>query len=86
MEKRTINNCKNFAIYYDLFKKYESDYQIDKILARKALASIKEQAKNAKFDERLVLLGLLIDAVIGELKQVCIMEKHQKAMRMFSNC
>lgn len=69
--------AKSFAIYYDLFKKYESDYQIDKILAGKAPASIKEQAKNAKFDERLALLGLLLDAVIGELKQVCIMEQTQ---------
>ncbi|MDE6983326.1 MAG: AAA family ATPase, partial [Lachnospiraceae bacterium] len=28
--------AKSFAVYYDLFKKYQSDYQIDKIMAGKA--------------------------------------------------
>ena len=28
--------AKDFAIYYDLFNKYKSDYQVDKILAVKA--------------------------------------------------
>lgn len=28
--------AKEFAVYYDLFNKYRSDYQVDKILAGKA--------------------------------------------------
>jgi len=58
--------AKDFAIYYDLFNKYKSDYQIDDILNRKANQSICDRAENAKFDERLSLIGLLIEA-IGEL-------------------
>ena len=62
--------AKEFAIYYDLFKKYQSDYQVDKILAGKASDEIKERAKNAKFDERLSLLGLVLDAITQETQSI----------------
>ena len=48
--------AKSFAVYYDLFRKYRSDYQVDKILAGKAGKEIAGRAKAAKFDERLSLL------------------------------
>ena len=67
--------AKEFAIYYDLFKKYKSDYQVDKILAGKAPADIKDRAKIAKFDERLALLGLMLDAITGELRNVSLAEQ-----------
>ena len=67
--------AKNFAIYYDLFKKYQSDYQVDTILAGKASEEIKSRAKNARFDERLALLGLILDAVTQELKKVTLTEQ-----------
>ena len=66
--------AKEFAIYYDLFNKYKSDYQLDKILAGKAPAEIKDRAKVAKFDERLTLLGLLLDRISEELKKVSLSE------------
>lgn len=66
---------KEFAIYYDLFNKYKSDYQVDKILAGKAPEEIKARAKAAKFDERLALLGMLLDAITGELKKVSLYEQ-----------
>lgn len=61
---------KDFAIYYDLFKKYQSDYQIEKILEGKAPEEIKSRAKEAKFDERLSLIGLLLDSVGTSVKEV----------------
>ena len=67
--------AKEFAIYYDLFNKYKSDYQVDKILAGKTPPEIKNRAKVAKFDERLALLGLLLDAITGELKKVSMSEQ-----------
>ena len=67
--------AKDFAIYYDLFNKYKSDYQVDKILAGKAPAAIKDRAKVAKFDERLALLGMLLDAITEELKKVSLLER-----------
>ena len=67
--------AKEFAIYYDLFIKYKADYQVDKIFAGKASEEIKERAKAAKFDERLALLGLLLDGIGEKLKAVCLSEK-----------
>ena len=55
--------ARSFAAYYDLFNKYRSDYQIDEILSGNASDSIKDRAENAKFDERLSLLGLILDSV-----------------------
>ena len=66
--------AKNFAVYYDLFRKYRSDYQVDKILAGKAGKEIAGRAKAAKFDERLSLLGLLVDALVGVLREVLAQE------------
>ena len=60
--------AKDFAVYYDLFNKYRDDYQIEAILAGKSSAETKERAKAAKFDERLSLLGLLLDAATAELR------------------
>ncbi len=62
--------ARSFAAYYDLFNKYRSDYQIDEILSGNADDGIKERAKNAKFDERLSLLGLILDSVTASAKQV----------------
>ena len=66
--------AKNFAVYYDLFNKYKSDYQVDKILAGHAPEEIKARALAAKFDERLALLGLILDAVTGEVRKVILSE------------
>ena len=56
-------SCKEFAVYFDLFKKYKEDYQVGKILSGKADKNIQERAQKAKFDERLSLIGLMLDAV-----------------------
>ena len=66
--------AKSFAIYYDLFNKYRSDYQVDQILAGTASDAIKGRAIAAKFDERLSLLGLLLDAISEKLRAVCTTE------------
>ena len=69
--------AKDFAVYYDLWLKYRSDYQVDTILKGTASAEIKNRAKEAKFDERLALLGLMLDAITEELKVVNREEKAQ---------
>ena len=69
--------AKDFAVYYDLFNKYRADYQIDRVLAGEPVEVIKGRARAARFDERLSLLGLLLDAVTGELRAVCNEEKAQ---------
>lgn len=69
--------AKDFAVYYDLFNKYRSDYQVDKILSGKADEVIKNRARAAKFDERLSLLGLLLDGVTEHLHSVGAVEEAQ---------
>ena len=58
--------AKEFAVYYDLFMKYKEDYQVDKILNGKVDAKIKKRANEARFDERLSLVGLMLDSVNEE--------------------
>lgn len=72
LQNKTI--AKSFTTYYDLFKKYRSDYQVDTILAGKASQEIKDRAMHAKFDERLALLGLILDAVVAQLRDVMLTE------------
>lgn len=60
--------AKDFAIYYDLYNKYKSDYQIQSILDGSYAPEIADRAKNAKFDERLVLIGLLLESVNQRVK------------------
>ena len=60
--------AKEFAVYYDLYNKYRSDYQVKDILAGCASETIYQRAKDAAFDERLSLLGLLLDTVNGEMR------------------
>ena len=52
-----------FAVYYNLFDKYRSDYQVQGILEGKAGRAILNRAKKAEFDERIALIGLIIDAL-----------------------
>jgi len=60
--------AKDFATYYDLFNKYRSDYQIQDILRGNATDEIRDRAKNARFDERLAIVHLLIDAITTEMR------------------
>ena len=61
---------KSFMNYYELFNKYKSDYQVEQILCGKASDSVVERVKNAKYDERLSLLGLILDKVSSELRNI----------------
>ncbi len=55
-----------FAAYYDLFSKYRDDYRIDDILAGRSSVEVLERAKAAAFDERLSIIGLLLDVLVAE--------------------
>ena len=62
--------ARSFANYYDLFRKYRADYQIDDILAGKAGNSVRTRAAEAGYDEKLSLLGLLLDRAGEKLRKV----------------
>ena len=60
---------KEFTAYYDLYNKYKKDYKIGEILSGKPSDAAKERAKAAPFDERLSLLGMLLDKVQNDIKE-----------------
>ncbi|MBE5865882.1 MAG: AAA family ATPase [Lachnospiraceae bacterium] len=64
---------KEFTAYYDLYNKYKKDYQINDILEGMPSVQAIARAKQAPFDERLSLLGMLLDRVLADMKDV--MEK-----------
>lgn len=71
---QTPKIAADFAGYYDLFNKYRSDYQIASILDGKATDEIKQRAKNARFDEKLSLVGLMLDSISNQAKDVLALD------------
>lgn len=61
---------KEFTAYYDLYNKYKRDYHIEEILKGQASIQSIERAKAASFDERLSLLGMLLDRCMADMKDV----------------
>lgn len=59
-----------FSVYYALFQKYRSDYQVDSILAGEVPEAIAARAKEAEFDERVALISLLLDTLARECGDV----------------
>ena len=62
--------AEDFAAYYELYKKYKSDYKINEILSGNASDEVKKRASQASFDERYSLLGLLLEAVGNDAKKL----------------
>ena len=48
--------ARDFTIYYDLFKKYKNDYQVDRILFGIPSEQVRQRAMKASFDERISLV------------------------------
>ena len=61
---------KEFTAYYDLYQKYKKDYQVDEILSGVFTDETAAKAHGAAFDERLSLLGMLMDRVQGDIREL----------------
>lgn len=59
-----------FAVYYTLFEKYRSDYQVDTILSGTAPEAIANRAREAEFDERVALISLILDMLARDCGDV----------------
>lgn len=55
--------AEDFFAYYELYKKYEDDYQIENVLNGKVSTSIYARVFEASFDERISVVNLLLDAL-----------------------
>lgn len=67
---RSERVVKEFTAYYDLYNKYKKDYCIEDILNGQASVQAIARAKTAAFDERLSLLGMLLDRLQADMKDV----------------
>lgn len=67
---RSEKVVKEFTAYYDLYHKYKRDYRIADILSGRPPVQAIARAKEAAFDERLSLLGMLLDKVQADMKEV----------------
>ncbi len=60
---------KEFTAYYDLYNKYKKNYHVEEILNGAAPEEALIRAKAASFDERLSLLSMLMDKLLGEIRE-----------------
>lgn len=61
---------REFTAYYDLYNKYKQDYKTDELLNGKVTESMLQKAGRAGLDERLSLMGILLNIMGDEMKQI----------------
>ena len=54
---------------YDLYRKYQNDYKAEEILTGTVSEQAKDKARKADFDERLSLMGMLIDSMQQDIRE-----------------
>ena len=62
--------AKDFTAYLELYDKYESDYEVERILKEGASEEIINRIKNAPFDERLSVIELFVYRLLKEVEVV----------------
>ena len=60
---------REFTAYYDLYRKYQNDYKAEEILTGIVSEQAKDKARKADFDERLSLMGMLIDRIQQDIRE-----------------
>lgn len=69
--------ARQFANYYDLYKKYQDDYHVDEILAGQYDQPTIDKLKQAKFDEKISLVSLLTSKLFGLMTEAI---KHENVI------
>lgn len=72
---------KEFSAYYDLYNKYKQDYRVEALLSGDISKEAIEKARKASFDERLSLLGLLMDQMQSEMRNVVEMSNYLQELK-----
>ncbi|MGI6211410.1 MAG: ATP-binding protein [Anaerovoracaceae bacterium] len=76
---QTDEAARNFASYYMLFRKYREEYPVRAILSGDVDSKTKKHVNAAKMDERISILGLLLEPV----NQACFeIEASDRMMRL----
>ena len=77
---RNENVVKEFFAYYDLYNKYKKDYKVDELLKGIVSENALNKARAAAFDERLSLMGMLLDRVNGLMREVVETSDYLKSL------
>lgn len=72
--------AKDFANYLELYKKYQMDYQIEKVLAGYIDDLLLKKASHASFDERLSVVSLLLSRCRAAFADLIQREKMQELL------
>ncbi|MBQ8637867.1 MAG: AAA family ATPase [Lachnospiraceae bacterium] len=56
-----VEIARKFGIYYDLYKKYQTDYRVSDILSGTSTGELIKRAGESSFDERVSLLGMIYE-------------------------
>ena len=72
---------REFGAYYDLFNKYKESYRVSEILKGDIPEDTIVKASEAPLDEKLSLVGILLDTVKSELKDIMNAATDLKEMR-----
>ena len=67
--------AKEFAEYYELYQKYQQDYQIAELLKGKPSEAMVKKVSHASFDERVSVVNLLFSGVRQAIRQVVLQEE-----------
>jgi len=72
---------REFGAYYDLFNKYKKSYRVSELLSGKITEEAIAKAKEASMDEKLSLVGILLDTIKSETKEIMLLTDDLKEMR-----
>ncbi len=75
------DTARDFALYYQLYQKYKKAWKTEDILQGLFDESVIEEAKSAKTDERITLVGLLLEQVTGDM-DACVKKHDDLAARV----
>lgn len=67
--------ARDFAGYYELYRKYEADYQIDEILQGKSFEGMVKKIAHASFDEKMSVVNLLFSGVSQAVREAVLQEE-----------
>ena len=73
--------AEDFALYLELFAKYQDDYKVEAILAGTAGKDIVDRAERAPFDERIALVNLLVEALVEDTHAATATEAALRTLR-----
>ncbi len=71
--------ARDFADYYELYRRYKELYKIPDILEGR-FPEDKKSVRNGAFDEKLSIIGLLTDKLMGEFRNYALQQAVQKIL------